>query len=307
MKFFRSKNQEELPVMNYPLYSLLAHTCRLWPIKPYLKLLYWLRLGKKLNLKDPKRFTEKLNWLKVYDRRPEYSRLVDKYEVKKYVENKLGGAFLIPALGVWERFEDIDFDKLPNQFVLKCTHDSGGSAICKDKYTFDKNAVSEKLNKCLRQNYYWASREWPYKNVKPRIIAEPYVDSLGKPDSVEYKITCCNGEVKMITVCTGIPHSKVRERQNDHFDKSWNQMPFYVAYKSTGKKIDKPGFMDEMVRLSEKLAEGLPAIRVDWYYIDGNIKFGELTFYTHAGFMVYNPDGWDYKMGEWLKLPDKYK
>ena len=157
----------------------------------------------------------------------------------------------------------------------------------------------------MNRNYYWAGREWPYKNVVPRIIAEPYVDSLGKPDSVEYKITCCNGEVKMITVCTGIPHAANNVRKNDHFDKQWKQLPFYVDYKPSGKKIEKPAFMDEMVELSEKLAQGLPTIRVDWYYIDDKIVFGELTFYTHCGFMNYEPREWDDIMGSWLVLPEK--
>lgn len=300
----KSKNPD-FALSNVPLYYFLWITKRFWPIKPYLKLYYKLRMGLKLDLDNPQLFTEKLNWLKVYDRNPEYWRYVDKYEVKKYVEEKLGRESLIPALGVWDHFEDIDFDKLPNQFVLKCTHDSGGFAICKDKATFDIEAASKKLKKNLSQNYYWGGREWPYKNVQPRILAEPYVDSLGKPDSVEYKLTCCNGEVKMITVCTGIPHTANALRKNDHFDKKWNQMHFYVDYQSSGKKIEKPAFMDEMIAMSEKLAEGFPTIRVDWYYIDGKIIFGEMTFYTHAGFMNYNPPEWNKKMGEWLVLPNK--
>lgn len=305
MKIFKSKNQGDFAVSNYPLFSFLVHTGRMWPLKAYLKLYYKLRTGKTLNLKNPTSFTEKLNWLKVYDRNPEYWKIVDKYEVKKIVKEKLGEGYLIPVLGVWNSFEDIDFEQLPNQFVLKCTHDSGGFAICKDKATFDKETAAMKLNKCLGRNYYWPGREWPYKNVKPRILAEPYVDSLGKPDSVEYKITCCNGEVKMITVCTGIPHVENNARKNDHFDKQWNQMDFYVDYKPSGKIIEKPEFMDEMVSLSEKLAKGLPTIRVDWYYINGEIIFGELTFYTHAGFMNYEPREWDDIMGSWLKLPPK--
>ena len=301
------KKNEDFAVSNLPFFYFMVATRRLWPLKTYLKLYYKLRLGMDLNLENPQLFTEKLNWLKVYDRRPYYWRYADKYEVKKLVTEKLGGAYLIPIIGVWDKFEDINFDELPNQFVLKCTHDSGGSAVCKDKSTFDKQAARQKINKALKRNYYWFGREWPYKNIKPRIIAEPYVDSLGKPESVEYKLTCCNGEVKMITVCEGIPHAANCLRKNDHFDKQWDQMHFYVDYKSSGKKIEKPIFMDEMVALSEKLAEGIPTVRVDWYYIEGKITFGEMTFYTHAGFMNYNPPEWNKIMGDWLVLPDKYK
>lgn len=305
MQIFRSKNQSDFAVSNYPLFSFLVHTGRLWPLKAYLKLYYKLRTGKKLDLNNPKSFTEKLNWLKVYDRNPEYWKIVDKYEVKKIVSEKLGGAFVIPALGVWDKFEDIEFEKLPNQFVLKCTHDSGSICVCKDKNTFDLAGAKQKLTKAMKRNYYWAGREWPYKNVVPRIIAEPYEPSLGKPDSVEYKLTCCNGEVKMITICTGIPHAANNVRKNDHFDKQWNLLPFYVDYRPSGKKYEKPEFMDKMVELSEKLAQGLPTIRVDWYYVDGKMIFGELTFYTHCGFMNYEPKEWDDKMGSWLQLPEK--
>ncbi len=163
------------------------------PDEAYLRKAFKLRMGYELDLDAPKTFCEKLQWLKLYDRRPEYSTMVDKYEVKKYVAERIGEKYVIPLLGVWDRFEDIDFDALPDQFVLKCTHDSGGFVVCRDKSVFDKSDARKRLNKHLQTDYYLHGREWPYKNVKRRIIAEKYIDSLGKPESVEYKLTCFGG------------------------------------------------------------------------------------------------------------------
>lgn len=256
-------------------------------------------------MSNPQLLTEKLQWLKLYDRKGSYSHYVDKYEVKKIVSERIGEKYVIPLYGVWKNFEDIDFDTLPDSFVLKCTHDSGGFYVCKNKTDMDYKSAKKILNQSLKRNYYWFAREWSYKNIIPRIIAERYEPSLGGADSVEYKITCMNGKVKMITVCTGIPHTYRRLRKNDHFDKNWNKLDFYAIYEGSGKTINKPPFMDEMVILSEKLAKDIPYLRVDWYYIDGNIYFGEMTFYTHGGYMEFNPDEWDGILGSWLELPCK--
>jgi len=273
--------------------------------RTYIERQYYSRFQgkKKLNLDAPKTVGDKLNWLKLYDRKPYYWKLVDKYEVKKYVADKIGSEYVIPALGVWDNPEDIDFDILPNQFVLKCTHDSGSIIVCKDKKKIDKKEVCSKLNESLKHNHYKENREWAYKNVKPRVIAEQYVESLGKADSVEYKLSCGNGKVGVITVCIGIPHSTLDVRTNDHFDEEWNRLPFYAVYKNSNKDIARPKQMDDLIKFSKILSEGIPHLRVDWYVVDGHIYFGEMTFYTWAGYMQMVPDEWDTILGDMIELP----
>lgn len=271
--------------------------------KLFLKIQYNYFMGEKLNLKDPKKFTEKLQWLKLYDRNPAYTNMADKCEVKKYVAEMIGAEYVIPLFGVWERFDDIDFDKLPNQFILKCTHDSGGFVICEDKTKFDIKKAKQKLEETFTKNYFWQNREFVYRDIKPRIIAEQYIPSLGKKDSVEYKITVINGEVKVITVCGGIPHAAFELRSNDNFSKDWTRQDWYAFYKPQGGTITRPKEMDLMVELSEKLAKDIPQVRVDWYIVDGHVYFGEMTFYTWSGFIKFTPEEWNQEMGAWLKLP----
>lgn len=283
----------------------MRHTARYWSDEAYLKRIYKLRYGKPLNLKDPKTYNEKMQWLKLNYRKNIFTSMVDKYEVKDYVRKRIGDKYVIPCLGVWDKAEDIDWNALPNQFVLKCTHDSGSVCVCKDKNTFDKDAAVQKLTKALAAEYFYGNREWPYKNVKRRIIAEEYVDGLGTLDSVEYKVTCTNGKVQFITVCGGIAHSAFANRTNDHFTpQDWKQLPWYVAYKSSRKKIERPAFTDELVALCEKLSEGIPYLRVDWYYNNGQLYFGEMTFYTWGGFCEFEPLEWDRKIGDMIQLPE---
>lgn len=270
--------------------------------RKYIEKNFVLRCGYHPDLDNPKTLCEKLNWVKLNDRRPEYTDMVDKYKVKQFVAEKAGEKYVTPLLGVWDRFEDIDFDKLPDTFVLKCNHD-GGPIVVKDKNQFDKKAAAATFRKKLKADYFRLSREWPYKNVQRKIIAEPFYDSLGKRDSVEYKLTCFNGKVKFTTVCIGIAHAAYDERNNDHFDRDWKRLDFSVNYKSSGKQIEKPHFMDEMIWVAEKLAEGIPYVRVDFYVIDGQIKFGEMTFFTWGGFMKFDPPQWDEILGSWMKLP----
>lgn len=231
--------------------------------------------------------------------------MVDKWEVKKYVENKIGKKYVISSIGLWDNPNDIDYPNLPQQFVLKCTHDSGSVVICRDKDKLDIEATNSWLRKRMSRDYYKGKREWAYKGVKPRIIAEPFIPNLGSADSVEYKLTVYNGIVKFITVCTGIAHATYSDRFNDHFTPEWKKLDWYVNYKSSGKNITKPVFMDEMIRLTETLADGLPQVRVDWYVIDGKLFFGEMTFYTWAGYMKFVPEEWDMKLGSWLEIPNK--
>lgn len=259
---------------------------------------------KELNLDDPHTFCEKVQWLKVYDHNPEYIMMVDKYEAKKFAADILGEEHVIPAYGVWDNFDDIDFDKLPNQFVLKCTHDSGGFVICKDKSTFNIKKARRKLNARLKRNFYKNGRQWVYKDIKPRILAEKYIDTLGTKDSREYKLTCFDGKVGLITICGGIAHSAYSDRTNDNYDRDFNYLPFYAFYKNT-HPIEKPKEMDEIIRISEALSQGIPQVRVDTYVIDGTIYFGEMTFYTWNGFITFTPEEWDEWLGDKIRLPEK--
>lgn len=236
-----------------------------------------------LDLDNPKTFCEKLQWLKLHDHNPLYHKLVDKYEVKQWVTDKIGANHVVKNYGVYNSVNEIDFDALPNQFVLKCTHNSGGLVVCTDKKELNRQHVRSVFNEGLNsQDYYLWKREWAYKGVKPRIIAEEYIDSLGKPESVEYKITCIHGKVKMITVCSGIAHVEFDKRFNDHFDTEGNRLPFYVNYKSAGLSLPESETTDELIRLSGILSSGIPQVRVEWYVHNGEIYFGEMTFYTWA-------------------------
>lgn len=268
--------------------------------KQYLKVRYYLTFKKKLNLKNPQTFNEKLQWLKLYDQKDIYTMMVDKYEVKKYIANTIGQEYVIPTLGIYDKFDDIDFSKLPNEFVIKCTHDSGGLVIVKDKATLNINEAKEKIESSLKNNYYYSGREWPYKNVKPRII----VEELLKVDNLEdYKLMCFNGECKCSFVCTD--RYEQTGLRVTFFDRNWNKLPFSRHYPSSTKKIEKPSNYDEMVRIAETLSKNIPFVRVDLYNIDGKIYFGELTFYPGSGFEEFEPEEWDYKLGELIKLPER--
>ena len=266
----------------------------------YLKWVYKLSFDKKLDLEDPQTFNEKLQWLKINDRRPLYVQLVDKYKVKKYVAEVLGEEYIIPTLGVWDRFEDIDFDKLPDQFVLKCTHDSGGLAICRDKSTFDKKAAEKKIKRSLKSNFFWRGREWPYKNVKPRIIAEQYMYD-GSGDLADYKIHNFNGETKFILVCRDrYQNSGLTE---DFFTEKWEHIPVKrPSHPNAKEKIEKPQMLEKMIELSRELSKDIPFSRIDFYEIGGKIYFGEITFFPASGFAGFEPESYDSEFGKYLDI-----
>jgi tRNA G10 N-methylase Trm11 len=268
--------------------------------KFYLKVLFKVRLNKKLNLKNPKTFNEKLQWLKLYDRKLEYTEMVDKYEVRKYIEKTIGSEFLVPLFGIYDSFDEIDFNKLPNEFVLKCTHDSGGVVICKDKKKFDMSKARNKLEKNMKRNFYYTGREWPYKNVKPRIICEKYLNDGINDDLLDYKFMCFNGKVKCMFVC--LNRNKSTGLNVDFYDLNWNKMPFERHYQNSNTKLLKPRNFNRMIELSEKLSNNIPFIRVDFYEVNGKIYFGELTFYPGSGLEEFIPDEYDNIIGEWLKL-----
>lgn len=268
----------------------------------YLKKQYKTYIGKSLNLENPKSFNEKLQWLKLYDRKPEYTIMVDKYLVRDYIAKQIGEEYLIPLLGVWDRADDIDFDALPEQFVLKCNHDSGNVFICKDKQNFPKNEIKKKLKKALKKNLFWWGREWPYKNVPRKMIAEKYMVDESGYELKDYKFMCFNGEVKCSFICSN-RYSKGGLHVT-FFDRDWNVMPFERHYPAVKEGLPKPVNYDKMIELAEKLSKNIPFLRVDFYEVDGKIYFGELTFYPGNGMEEFTPEEWDYKLGEWIKLPE---
>ena len=268
----------------------------------FIKKAYKVRMGKELSLENPKTYNEKLQWLKLYDRNPEYTRMVDKCEVKKLVASVIGEKYIIPTLGVWEQFEDIDFDNLPEKFVLKCTHNSGGLVICKNKNVLNLEKAKKKIQRSLAFDYYYNSREWPYKNVKPRIIAEQYMENADGSAIDDYKIQCFDGKVDNIMVCVGrFEQSGVRYH---YFDKEWNYLP-YCPYKGVSAEninIAPPVKLNEMLEIAEKLSKGVPQLRVDLYEIKGQVYFGELTFFTSSGFDTTITEEADQILGSKLVL-----
>ena len=256
-----------------------------------------------LNLQNPQTLCEKLQWLKLYYRKPEMTIMVDKYRVKEYVSKIVGEEHVIPTIGVWDKADDIDISTLPDKFVLKCTHSSGGMITCRDKNLFDFRAAKTFLSKILKRNHYFSAREWPYKDVQPRIIAEPLIEQLGTISSTEYKLTCMNGHVAFVSICTGVAHTDFDKRWNDHYDPDFNKLEWYVNYRPAPLAPEKPRKWNDLIAFCEKLCGDFPYVRVDTYMIDEKIIFGEYTFFTWGGFMKFNPKEWDLKLGRMLELP----
>lgn len=269
--------------------------------KTYLQCKWWVNNGKKLDLENPVTFNEKLQWLKLYNRNPMYTTMVDKYEAKKYVANIISDEHIIPTLGIYDSVEDIDFDSLPNQFVLKCTHDSGGIVICQDKTQLNRKEAIKKLRKGLKSNFYWTNREWPYKNVTPRIIAEKYMTN-GDGELRDYKFFCFDGVPRVMFIASD-RFNKEEETKFDFFDMEFNHLPFRNGHPNATKPIERPAEFDEMRMLASKLSKGIPQVRVDFYDVNGQIYFGEMTFFHWSGFVKFDPEEWDYKIGEMIELP----
>lgn len=285
-------------------YFLHLWIFRFLPSEIWLKYKYKLETGKPLHLADPQSFNEKLQWLKVHDHNPLYTTLVDKYAVKQYIKNRLGEEYIIPLIGgPWTSVDDIDFDRLPNQFVLKCTHDSGGLVICRDKASLDVSAVKRKMKKALKTNFYYGSREWPYKNVKPRIIAEKYMENELAGELTDYKLMCFNSKVKAVFTCSG------RFSENGlkvtFYNTDWDRLPFERYYAASSVEIEKPKTLEEMIRIAEILSENIPFVRIDFYEIQHKIYFGEFTFYPGSGWEEFKPESWDLKLGSWITLSNK--
>lgn len=267
----------------------------------YLRMKYKQYMGCSLNLSNPKTFNEKLQWLKLHDRKPEYTMMVDKYAVRKYIADTIGEEYLIPLLGVWDNPDDIDFDALPNQFVLKCNHNSGlGMCICKDKSKLNIEKVKAGLRKGLGQDYYLTCREWPYKDVPRKIVCEKYMTDSRTNDLYDYKFFCFGGEVK----CFKVDYDRFIEHHANYFDKNGNILPFGEADLPPiyDKNIKMTKNLKKMCELAEKLTAGKPFLRADFYDVEGKIYFGELTFYPASGMGKFTDDSWNECLGKWLKL-----
>ena len=265
----------------------------------YLSRLYKYNFNYFPNLLHPTTFNEKLQYLKLHDKKNIYTKMVDKYEAKIIVGKAIGTEYIIKNYGVWDIFDEIDFNKLPNSFVLKCTHDSGGVVICKNKQEFDFKQARKKISKALKNNFYYSYREWPYKNVKPRIIAEEYLEIEGGVK--DYKVHCFNGNPKLILVCSDrFSKNGIKE---DFFDNNWSHLPVKRPnIPNCCEEITKPLNFDIMIKLSSILSMNTPFLRVDWYEYKGRLLFGELTFYPASGLRRFEPPEWDLVFGEWIKI-----
>lgn len=285
------------------LYILGFRIFRIVPDKIFLRVKYKLKMEQKLDLKNPKTLNEKLQWLKLYDRNPKYTDLVDKYKVRKHIAGTIGEEYLIPLLGVYDTYDEIDFDVLPNQFVLKCTHDSGGIVICTDKSKLNTAETRKKINQNLNRNFYYIGREWPYKNIKPRIICEKFMVDESGTELKDYKFMCFNGEPKIIQVMS--------ERRDghyllNHFDLEWNEIDIpRKSIRRNPKTPVKPKNLDKMIEISKILGRGIPFVRIDLYDTEMGVYFGEITFFPMSGFMDFEREEDDKLLGSWIKLPDK--
>ena len=293
------KNLVRNPFLTFP-YLGSMNLLNWMPDSLYLRGCFRASLGHKLNLKNPKTFNEKLQWLKLYDRNPAYTQMVDKYAVREYIKNTIGEEYLIPLLGVWDSFDEIDFNTLPNQFVLKTNHDSGTVIICKNKNTFDKDAARKKINRALKKNYYYSGREWPYKNVKPKIIAEMYMVDESGVELKDYKLFAFDGMIKLIQV----DFDRFGYHRRNIYTPEWELVPLSILYPSDENVlIERPQPLNKLIDLSSILSKGIPHVRTDFYVIHDKIYFGELTFYHGSGYEPFYPEVWNKTLGDYIQLP----
>lgn len=267
----------------------------------FLKIMYRFTIGKKLNLKKPQTFNEKLQWLKLNDRNPRYTNLVDKYLVREYVSEKIGDEYLVPLYKVYESVDEIELESLPRQFVLKCTHDSGGVILCKNKKTFDKQKEFNKLKKLLNRNYYYSTKEYPYKNIKPRIICEEYLIDEKSKDLMDYKFFCFDGKPHFMYVAS----NRNVETKFDFYDLEFNHLDVKQHYENSTEIIKKPKNFDQMITLATRLSKDIPHVRVDFYECNEKIYFGEMTFYHFSGFVKFEPEYYDELFGKYINIKSK--
>lgn len=279
---------------------ILKLVSRIISDKTYLRIVYWRNMGKKLNLKNPVTYQEKLQWLKLYNRKDIYTRMVDKYEAKNYVSDIIGEEYVIPTLGLWNKATEIDFNKLPNQFVLKTTHDSGGVFVCRDKSLLDIEKAVKFLEKRLKNDIFYNNREWPYKNVPRRIIAEKYIVDESGYELKDYKFFAFNGMIKFIKV----DFDRYTKHRANYYDIDWNLLPFEEVKCPADLKrhCQCPDNFDGMLEIVRKLSDDIPFLRVDLYNVNGEIFFGELTFFPDSGLGAFHPAKWNKIMGDLIRL-----
>lgn len=285
--------------MNEIIKNAILATTHIIPDELYLRIAYRIVTGKTLHLNPPVTFNEKLQWLKLHYRQPLLTQMVDKYGVRDFIKERIGEEYLIPVYGVWDKPESVDFSILPERFVLKCTHDCGGVIICQDKTKFNEDDAIKRLIGCMQKNFYYQGREWPYKNVVPRVYAETYLEDSGDSQLTDYKVFNFNGIPRIIQV----DFDRYTDHKRKFFDTEWNEMDvtFHQPYKSE-KIIKKPACMEEMLDLARKLSSGFPHLRTDFYIVNDRLYVGEMTFFHGTGFGKWTPESFDAEMGSWLDL-----
>lgn len=284
-----------------PRYHFSRCIARMLPDKLYLSIKFRSHMGYWMDWDNPQTFNEKLQWLKVYDQHPEYTKMVDKVTVKDYVANIIGDQYIIPTLAVYDSAEDVDFNALPNQFVLKCTHDSGGIVICRDKMTLDKEATIKKLRKGLKRTYVIQNREYPYENVPRRILAEQFIEDENGCGLYDYKFFCFNGIPRFVQ----LDFDRFTCHRRNVYDINWNLLNLQILFpKGHDRTFPKPTNFNTMLEISSKLSEGIPHVRIDLYNVNGKIYFGEMTFFHGSGMEVFTPREWDFIFGQMIKLPE---
>lgn len=288
------------------LRSKMMYGLSFLPDKLYLRLFYFATTRKAIHFKNPKGYNEKLQWLKVNDRHWEYSRLVDKLALRDHIKEQLGADYLFPLLGYWKSFDEIDFEKLPNQFVLKCNHDSGSTKVITDKASLteeDIKALRKHFTKRVKKDFFFAGREYPYKGLERYIMAEAFmVDEKAPGQSIEdYKFFCFNGEPKIMFVAT----DRSTDCKFDFFDMEFNHLDIYNIHPNTDKIIQKPEKFEQMKEIAAKLSQGMRQVRIDLYELNGKIYFGEYTFFHGGGFQLFYPEEWENRLGDWIDIESK--
>lgn len=281
------------------LVSFFMLTRKIWPAKWYVFILYYLKFGISVSFSTPQTFTQKLNWAKVYDRNPDYWRYVDKFECKSIVAGIIGQEYVVPCYGVWDNFDEINFKNLPDQFILKSTHDSSGICICRDKKNFDKDRGRRVINKSLNTDYYWYGREWPYKKASRRVIADQLLDDGRRGELQDYKWWCYNGEPRVMYITNKGVAGKIYE---NFYDMNFQPLSIKRCYPRLLPEYEKPESFELMKELARKLSAGFGFIRIDFFDIHGKIYFGEFTFYDHAGFLPFENEQWDIELGSWYEV-----
>lgn len=284
--------------------NIIKNLLKILPDKLYLQLMYFKHFRKFINFNNPKSFNEKIQFLKLKYRSNELTEMADKYKVKQYVSQLIGNEYVIPTLGVWNTTEEINFDELPEKFVLKCNNDSGGVVICKDKQALNIEETKKFLNSRLNNNGFWYGREWPYKNIKPCIIAEKYMENNGQNELIDYKFFCFNGQPKVVLVCS--ERFASNNMCKTYFDEDWNLLNIMEANHRTDKEQKKPQSFEKMKIISQKLAKDMPFVRIDFYEIEGKLYFGEITFFPASGLEKFKPEKWNNIFGDMIDI-SKYK